>query len=735
MRSRLCGGLILFLGLTSPEICWAQERVLTEHAIAAIKVGESASGVARFGVITLGLVAPQSTPAVKNLDFCASHALAEAGLHLREELAKQPTFDAIVPDLVRANPDVTVPMLTAEADRRAGAIKAAVAKGTEVLRQQFVQCLGTPAKPIAPTLALGLTMRFCPSDNNPVCSWTSTDMRRLKNQMENEVFERLFSWSNKTEPLTSGQWLRTGELDALSKYPKLPEPQNWVTPTPEVLREEFERHVAKGRTVNDAVLSYATPAMVGLKRDTVLRVIDELRDPFTALMLVPAGSDPLKIVSDELGRTRLKDCAQLRGEFSVDNISQCAGLKVDQTQLFDCLNGKHCLPELGEVASAALLKITLPSDLSKLADLTQLPRVGNIEYPKWIEAARACAAASGNEQAKSECLLRQTMAAKDYQAVECVRGVAAGPSQSVALKCLEQAVAGTPAAALVGCVSQDSAQPMQAALCAAKTQVSPEVGRAVECLEKGGSSEETMLCVSSIALGEREAAVLACAKDNASDYRAAALCAATPSLPKDVQTLIKCAQSSSSWQSMAGCAASDKLAATGEVGRLVSCGLTSGGSVVGTAACAAGSGLNPTQAIILQCAATATTGPGFLICTGGYLAFNEFMQCKDTEIGKDGCFGENNEIRKFVRALGLPDIGPNSVVGQLMNEELKVIKAQVAFAVGSIKLVGAVAEAVGKAVENLVSNLGHGLEDGFRAGRDLVGGLAGAVGDALGIKW
>ena len=62
----------------------------------------------------------------------------------------------------------------------------------------------------------------------------------------------------------------------------------------------------------------------------------------------------------------------------------------------------------------------------------------------------------------------------------------------------------------------------------------------------------------------------------------------------------------------------------------------------------------------------------------------EMFNCVDKKLFEDKCMGENNEIRKFLKALGV-NLTPNTVVGQALNVPLEVIKFQIAVAQAALK--------------------------------------------------
>jgi hypothetical protein len=85
--------------------------------------------------------------------------------------------------------------------------------------------------------------------------------------------------------------------------------------------------------------------------------------------------------------------------------------------------------------------------------------------------------------------------------------------------------------------------------------------------------------------------------------------------------------------------------------------------------------MTPEQRIGLQCATHSVDATSFAVCTGGLLVLKEFTQCRHDKFGEGKCFGEHNEIRKFFRNVLGQDINSHTVVGQIINAPLEVVKA------------------------------------------------------------
>jgi hypothetical protein len=133
----------------------------------------------------------------------------------------------------------------------------------------------------------------------------------------------------------------------------------------------------------------------------------------------------------------------------------------------------------------------------------------------------------------------------------------------------------------------------------------------------------------------------------------------------------------------------------------------------------AGDSLTPEQRIALQCAAESPDLTTFAVCTGGQLSVREFIKCRDKKFAEGNCFGPNNEIRKFIKEIGLGDITSDTVVGQIANFHLEVLKAQVAFAESAIGAAGQFAEGVFNAAGGVVQSAGQAVQQLLDAGSRL----------------
>jgi hypothetical protein len=166
-------------------------------------------------------------------------------------------------------------------------------------------------------------------------------------------------------------------------------------------------------------------------------------------------------------------------------------------------------------------------------------------------------------------------------------------------------------------------------------------------------------------------------KEHSRDWSSAFFCYAEKkgAINASVKAGLKCAYPNATMFAFAGCMAKGNLPSmSGEVGKFVTCAAANGGVGLGAASCMVGDKLTPEQRILLQCASQAAGGPSYAVCVGGMLTFKEFEQCRDRKFGSGPCFGENNEIRKFLRNVLGQDVHEDTVVGQALNVPLELVK-------------------------------------------------------------
>ncbi|NII54049.1 hypothetical protein [Luteibacter sp. SG786] len=704
---RVLSVCLIMVGTAAPFAANAANKVWAEFPLGSIESGIRAEGQGRrIELATIGLIAPDSL-FHPHMSHCSELALASAGIQLRLSVREADGLDTVVTDMAASGVTMTVEGINALSSERISKLSRLMRGATDVVKAGMKTCIGHEAETINEKIFVAFSIHEC-ADYIKLCTW---DIRsRITPPHYGGVFERVYSWATASQPRSLNEWVEATESgDVISTnttgwvmYQDWPE-----APAQDIAIADLERLVVYARSQNSERISYVVPAIAGLHRETALRFLDELSEPFASMQLLPSGGDVLNFISDELGRSRIKDCAQLRGKFRPDDIGKCAGFELDDAEVYQCLSGQRCLPKLRDSAFAPLLALSKPLDLNSLLKNTDIPRLGiDMPYQDWLQKAQACRD-EANKEASVDCLMRNTMDSRAYGTFACARD-AIGPGKDKALlECAKRNV-GEAMKRLMECVEGATLVPSDMAYCAVEESIPDHLRAAVDCIRLEKPEFDAASCIAGASLGKRQKHFLDCYLGNHDAPKAAVMCAIAPDLPSGAQMTLECLQPGVNWQSAAACIATHKLALDGEFGRVVACGLSSGGTVVGTVTCAAGSHLRPEQAIALQCAATATTGPGYLVCTGGLLTLNEYAKCRKTRIGKDNCFGENNEIRRFIRALGLPDAGPNSIAARMGNLYLDIVNVQIATLEGAAKL----GKKAGEELSNAVAKAGKALADG-----------------------
>src|SRR5262249_51857280 len=136
----------------------------------------------------------------------------------------------------------------------------------------------------------------------------------------------------------------------------------------------------------------------------------------------------------------------------------------------------------------------------------------------------------------------------------------------------------------------------------------------------------------------------------------------------DVAKVAECAAKNQDLKGFGACMAlvSTNVIPKGDVAKLAECAATNQGDYLGTGICMVSdkTNLTPEQQIALQCLAESADGYTYAACVGGQLTIREFIKCQSDDFAKGGCFGPNNEIRKFFKNTFNQDINDKTVLGQ-----------------------------------------------------------------------
>ncbi|MGC4395714.1 hypothetical protein [Hydrogenophaga crocea] len=553
-----------------------------------------------------------------------------------------------------------------------------------------------------------------------------------------ERFAKVYEWYLTAGLRRENEYLEIGPGGSLTAIPAPQElyafkKQFWPAPrSAEHAQASFERGVVELRK-RKLQYDYIVPRVAALKKDTAVRLTDVIASPLLSVPFLPeaaAGSPPFKLLQDEVARTRLTECVRFKGQQLPEKIAACAGYTLDKKDLAACLGGGNCMPQLASTGNAAVLMRLAPGDGAELLS-SQLPRLAGqatADVDKYKAAGQACAKLPAADAAV--CLSKIGLNDKDRQSLECAQAVAKGKAGAGgAMQCATAALPDGPARQLAECMAKNGAKdPNAIALCGVSTQLPPGVRDNLPCLAKS-SKDQVMACLAKSAGGDIGNAA-ACWEKYPNQYNRAGICLVEgSSASNDVKQLVACAASPSGF---AGCALQKNLhiQGGGDAGKLANCAIQSGGDGMGTLACMTEGQLTAEQQIAMQCAAQSPDFLSFAACTGGQLSIREFGKCQGKKFGEEPCFGKNNEIRKALAAVGI-DVGDSTVLGQVANFNLDVLKAQVAFAEQALGAAGQFVEGLGNAVGNLASGLGNAAGGVLQAGGNAIRDL----GNALGISF
>jgi hypothetical protein len=597
---------------------------------------------------------------------------------------------------------------------------------------RLMSCYGTRLPFSKDQLIVALNLRACP-DQTEVCN--KIVATRTPGLSSNQ-FEKLYGWLTLAGTRSPNQWLSLDANGSWVVIREIAERYQWAPPPDSaVAMEQLEKYVNRFHEDVSSLekLSYVVPSLAGLSKRTAAHILDVVNNPFSVASTLPEKGGPIfGRISDETARSRIVDCSRLRGDLTVEAIQACAGVKIDPSGLASCLNKGSCLPDYVGDAFVTSMAINGKETLKEMASNTILPRVGTAvaNAVDWEKRAASCFDAYPNKsEDAANCLLKSTMNTEDYEAVACVRKPdGAIVDRAAILECVSR-LSNAPGAKIVtDCLGQAKSGSAATIECAAMAAVPPEVRTLYSCASGlAGNDVDNLVAkcaAGSLSPPDRE---LAACMVRASSSAARVACLGVRAFPGEEGIIGCAAQLGDDWKAAAGCVVAEKI--PGDAGKVISCGVRNGGINLGTAICVAGldSHLTAEQQIVLQCASTDPEPIGFAACTAGGLTIKEFMQCREAHAGSSHCFGENNEIRKLIRALGLPDLTENSEGAKILDMHIEVYRFQYAMAEKGVKTASDFIAGTGKAL----NQLGRSLEDAYRHLGDAANDLIKGAGDAI----
>lgn len=467
------------------------------------------------------------------------------------------------------------------------------------------------------------------------------------------------------------------EPNALAKatysaiHARLDNGYEWQKPlSREEMQKAFVRAALLARRTH-ASMSYDSADLASLSLEAAAHVADVFDSALAAGARLK--SDPtivLSGISDERARTRLRECVRLRGTFEADAAANCAGVKVNNIELAECMSGGNCMPAFGDHINPAVLLVPPGATIAELAIGGELPRInlGSIDQVKAL--AGACAAQHQDTGNAAFCLVKSSLGKRASDQLSCLESAAhkrGGDAEQCAVSLLP-----VPMQTQIACLRDKSIRGSRLAICMGLQTLPPAARELVDCFENGRAPSsngfDALTCVHA-ARGSREAA---CLMNYRNDWEKAAICLSGRSLPPEVQAGLKCAeQSGGSAMNLGVCIVAEH--GSGDTQRVAACYVEGEGQPTAIAVCLAGSRLTEDQRIVFECAAQ-TNGslPAIAGCTAGRLVVKELANCRGKHFAEGSCFGENNELRKLAKRLGI-NIGPNSVAAKVANVQLQIV--------------------------------------------------------------
>lgn len=488
-------------------------------------------------------------------------------------------------------------------------------------------------------------------------------------------------------------------------------------PPRSVAQAELEQLVVQARREHKRIDKSAA-RLADVPFEVATRFVDVLDEPQEALLDLKHEADAkLLAVQDELARSRIAECVRFRGQAAPAEVAACAGYSLDASTINQCLSGAACLPKLGEKGWAGVLA-SLETGTMKDVALSALSPRTSAQLGQLESTAKACAK-KGSHEAAAACALERQLGEKEKVAWACVRGKAPSQLDARSVECAIGAALPPEATAAIDCTKRFKNSADQAQ-CAIVGTLPPVAGKLLECQRKFiDDTSKSAQCMAAAAGGDAGKAA-ACIQQSEKDWAKATTCLAGDKVPKPVADVIECAQKSNGAAATGGCLALKNVPE--QYRKPAQCIAESGGDPFGAGVCMASDGLNPDQRIALQCLASTGGEPmSFATCTGGRLFVKEMFNCVDKKLFEDKCMGEGNEIRKFMKALGV-DLNPSTVVGQVLNAPLDVVKFQVAAAQAALKglddLGKNLPRELNRAAEDIGREVGKGVQNvGREAGR------------------
>jgi hypothetical protein len=641
---------------------WFQNPV--GHVVVGASGDENSTQIDLAYVYYFAAIGPKPTPKTEAYGICLKKSVIDQGKKFRSAIGNHAT---LWPDQLRYDPEwlekTDAELRAAEHRFKTAASESCIKSGNVEELRQYLK--GT---------RLAIVKRECSSKDCPWMRIPALTPKGKAHPDDSELsFESVFYWSKqKSIDQVVNQVVilefptaapASGRVVEVRRDSSIYSPEPLPVERKAIALERGIKLLQKRR--DDWLLSPTVAAQIGLPKKTVLRVANSFADPKVAYEL-GIESDPLILrnIEDEVARIRLHECARFRGLTALDHISSCAGYKLDQQQLFDCLNGRTCMPDFSAQADAGAMLLSSRRNVAQAAIDAMIPRpfsdaansFGKIvaDYKKCavpnapvdkVETCAALAQVPPEIAQQAQCLLSKQNADR----LACI--IPSGETRQV----LDR---------FQSCIKSGKSN------CAVFAAIPAEL----DCAAKANTAVAAVQCLS--ASNADAARIAGCFAGGQSQELIAKLqCLAGDKIPPE----LACLANGGSEAAIAACALGNSLKP--EQAILLQCAMQSGGDVMSAGVCMATPHLklNPGQQIMLQCAMSSGGEPiTFAGCTIGRFTLRELNGCTKTDFGNSGCFGENNEFQRLAKALTGSNISKSSVVGQLAVAHIDAANAAIA---------------------------------------------------------
>lgn len=717
---------IILLQVAAARVAVAAQ-IWNEQGLGRIAVGSEPGSsdfiVRKFYAVVYG---PDSfTGSYETARRCTGEVLKAVTGRLRSELID------LSGSIAEPNPDSTAKEITAAVEQVYTRLDETIGRAADVLHQDLAKCAGPNAS--LDHFSLGVIQRIC----SPTAKNCQNAKPAFANSPSAQSFSLMLEWiqsrmqdnnafpANRLLVIVRDKPSKADEARLAKFVESTREANRWPpAPSADEVQAQFENGVRLIRSRKQK-FEYTTPRSIDLPQQVALGVIDTLDAPRKSIMrLMSNPKAKLREVSDEVARTRFRECKNYRGFSKAAEIAKCAGYTTDASGIEACLRGDKCVPTLSGSGMGTVLAQVEALAVEDLASKADLPRIHLGRFDTLIKTYQQCAKGPNvTEEDAQTCLMRKvpsTQKAYDCFFSKKEKSNRTKKDPNAALEC----AAGSNGLAELKEYKECQGTGQALGACMARRRLPSRVAKLLECKDRHPRDAQAAALCAVEGMAKGDAVKVTKCLSQQSDWAGSAGCMVQGSGSKDLQAAAGCLQTSGSDSGkLAGCMAAKKLPE--KLRKPVQCASESGGDPVGTGACMASDSLTPEQRIALQCAVNSGGEPTtFAACTAGQLTLKELTQCADKKFGEGNCFGKNNEFRKLARNLLGTDIGPSSEVAKLINIKLEAMKITVA-----------VAQAVGKGVEQFANNVGDEAKRierkvdkaVERAGRDVARATEGVV--------